>query len=41
MYSVNKLFIAGVKFRDFTIFSLNREIKYQAETFQVYNREIK
>ena len=32
---------AGIKFRDFAIFSLNREIKYQGETFQVYNREIK
>ena len=33
--------LAGIKFRDFAIFSLNREIKYQGETFQVYNREIK
>ena len=32
---------ASIKFRDFAIFSLNREIKYQGETFQVYNREIK
>ena len=32
---------AGIRFRDFAIFSLNREIKYQGETFQVYNREIK
>ena len=32
---------AGIKFRDFAIFSLNREIKYQREMFQVYNREIK
>ena len=32
---------AGIKFRDFAIFSLNREIKYQGETFQVYNHEIK
>ena len=32
--------IKGIKFRDFAIFSLNREIKYQGETFQVYNREI-
>ena len=32
---------AGIKFCDFAIFSLNREIKYQGETFQVYNREIK
>ena len=32
---------AGIKFRDFAIFSLNRENKYQGETFQVYNREIK
>ena len=35
------LHFAGIKFRDFAIFSLNREIKYQGETFQVYNREIK
>ena len=32
---------AGIKFCDIAIFSLNREIKYQGETFQVYNREIK
>ena len=34
-------YLKGIKFRDFAIFTLNREIKYQGETFQVYNREIK
>ena len=41
LYTLKVLNFAGIKFRDFAIFSLNREIKYQGETFQVYNREIK
>ena len=41
MNTLMVLNFTGIKFRDFAIFSLNREIKYQGETFQVYNREIK
>ena len=40
LHTLKVLNFAGIKFRDFAIFSLNREIKYQGETLQVYNREI-